>query len=424
MKKQNIVVIASYPPQGEKHHRSVVGGAWYTKNTIQSLQKMLKKHHNEHKYSITILAEQLEGTFAQYKEDSIQVIRLWKRNSFFAFPRLLQEILFHQRHANIILLEFELAMFGDQASLLLLPFFLFILRLFNKKIYCVCHQVIADLNTVSGHINLQENGWKIKMLNIFQKLFYLLLFASINKVVVFDDALKSRLQTIVKHPQIIVIPLATELFSTKVTKEQARKQLNIPEENFVLLYFGFLAWYKGTDWLIQQFEIIPEEIKKGLLLIIAGGPNPNHNNKIFYQKYVAKIEECCKNNNIRLTGFVEGKLIPLYFQAADLIIFPYRTFMSASGPLSFALSFEKPFFVSEALQEIFTTKDMHHALAEKRLTIKDFVFSLQNTNLEEKIQEIMHNKKYQQTLIDFAKVIKQKRKWDTIGEMYYHEIFE
>ncbi len=425
MKKQNIVVIASYPPQGEKHHHSVVGGAWYAKNTVDSLQKMLNKHHKEHQYSITVLAEQLEGgTFAQYNEDSIQVVRLWKRNSLLAFPRLLQEILSHQRYANIILLEFELAMFGDQASLLLLPFFLFILRLFGKKIYCVCHQVIADLNTVSGHINLQENGWKIWILNLFQKLFYLLMFIPINKAIVFDDALKIRLQSIIKHPHIVVIPLAVELFNTKVTREQARKQLNISEENFVLLCFGFLAWYKGTDWLIQEFEIIPEEIKKGLFLIIAGGPNPNHKNKKFYQQYISKIEEQCQANNIPLTGFVEEKQIPLYFQAADLIIFPYRTFMSASGPLSFALSFEKSFLVSEALQEIFTTKDMHDALAEKHLTIKDFVFSLQDINLIEKIQTIMHNQKYQQTLIDFAKTVKQKRIWDTIGDMYYHEIFE
>ncbi len=61
MKKQNIVVIASYPPQGKKHHHSVVGGAWYAKNTVDALQKMLNKHHKEHQYSITVLAEQLEG---------------------------------------------------------------------------------------------------------------------------------------------------------------------------------------------------------------------------------------------------------------------------------------------------------------------------------------------------------------------------
>jgi glycosyltransferase involved in cell wall biosynthesis len=423
MKKQNIIVIASYPPQGEKHHISIAGGASYTKNTIQSLQKMLDKHHKEHKYSITVLAEQLEGTFAQYQEDSIQVIRVWKRNSLFTFPRLLQEILSRQRHANIILLEFELAMFGEQASLLLLPAFLFILRLSGKKICCVCHQVIVDFNTVSGHINLRENEWKIRVLNIVQKFFYHLLFASVNKVIVFDEALKSRLQRVVRHPHIHVIPHAVEAFNTKVTKEQARKQLNIPEDKYVLLYFGFLAWYKGTDWLIQQFELIPEEIKKNLLLIIAGGPNPNRKNKIYYQKYIVEIEEACKKNYIRLTGFVEEKHIPLYFQAIDLAIFPYRAFMSASGPLSIALSFEKPILVSEALQEIFTTKDMQDALAEKRLTTKDFVVSLLNTNLEEKIQNSMHNKKYQQTLIDFAKAIKQKRNWDTIGEMYYHEIF-
>src|SRR5947209_18808147 len=117
IRKQHIIVIASYPPKGEKHHNSIVGGASYTKNTLQSLEKMLNNHHKAYEYSITVLAERLEGTIAQYEEDNIQVMRLWKRNSLSAFPRLLQEILLHQRRANIILLDFELAMFGDLASL-------------------------------------------------------------------------------------------------------------------------------------------------------------------------------------------------------------------------------------------------------------------------------------------------------------------
>jgi glycosyltransferase involved in cell wall biosynthesis len=148
------------------------------------------------------------------------------------------------------------------------------------------------------------------------------------------------------------------------------------------------------------------------------------NNKKYYQKYTEEVEEACKYNNVLLTGFVEERHIPLYFQAADLVIFPYRTFMSASGPLSFALSFEKPFLVSEALQEVFTTKDMLDVLTEEHLTINDFVFPPYGTNLGEKIQRCMHDKKYRQTLIAFAKAIKHKRNWDTIGEMYYHEIFE
>ena len=84
MNKENIIVIASYPPQGEKHHNSIGGGASYTKNTIQSLQKTLNKHHKELEYSIIVLAEQLEGTNLHYQEDSIQVKRIWRRNSLFA----------------------------------------------------------------------------------------------------------------------------------------------------------------------------------------------------------------------------------------------------------------------------------------------------------------------------------------------------
>ena len=48
-------------------------------------------------------------------------------------------------------------------------------------------------------------------------------------------------------------------------------------------------------------------------MIIAGGANPNHKDKIFYQKYVKRIEQEAKNSEgkILVTGFVDENKIEI-----------------------------------------------------------------------------------------------------------------
>ena len=38
-----LLVIASYPPRGEKHSKAIVGGAMYAKNTLEATKAVAKK---------------------------------------------------------------------------------------------------------------------------------------------------------------------------------------------------------------------------------------------------------------------------------------------------------------------------------------------------------------------------------------------
>lgn len=412
MNGEKLLVIASYPPKGIIHDKSVVGIASYTKNTLLSLKKYSSS------LSITVLAEVLDKK-QNYEDGGIDVKRVWKRGSFFSFFSLLKEVLFLKNTKNV-LIEFEVAMFGDSRHLLPLPIFILVLRLLGKKITIVLHQVIFDIQDLSGHINLNR-GIKTYLLNFSIKWFYKLMLIIVNKIIVFDSVLKDSLSRFGNSEAVFVIPHGVEIFNNKLTTADARKKLGIKKSDFVLLCFGYLAWYKGTDLLIDYYKDLQNK-DKSVKLIIAGGANPNHREKDYYQIYIKNLEEECKQNGITLTGFVDEKDIPLYFKASDLVVLPYRTLMSASGPLSIAFSFRKPFIVSEKLSALFDTKDIKSTLDETKVEKENIIFG--DDNFEEKVLSIKTNAHLEEALENLSEITARKRDWDKLARLYYNLFFK
>lgn len=407
MKK--LLVIASYPSKGRTHDRNVVGIASYTKNTLLALKAT----------KITVLAERLNGETIEYSEKGILVKRLWQRNSFLTFPLLLKEIFLNHKDTKTVLLGFEHAMFGEKFTLAPLPIFVLLLRLMRKKVVIVFHQVIDDISEVSGHINITPHSFSTDLLNLSIKLFYITLLRCISKAIVFDEVLRVRLAKFGNFEKIIVIPHGVEKFKNVPTKREARKKLGIPKNSFILLSFGFIAWYKGTDWLVDAFK---NSSHKKAMLIIAGGPNPNHLHKDYYKRYITAIRRECTQNNILLTGFITEEKIPLYFRACDVVILPYRTLMSASGPLSLAFSFKKPFLVSDRLSKVFETQDLKELLENSKLDQEKLTFG-PNGQLFKKVENLKKNLTLQKEVKSISTSLSHLRSFAHIGSLYYDELF-
>lgn len=421
---KNLLVISSYPPKGKTHDKHVVGIASYAKNTLVALKSAMSFRTRE-KLAITVLAERLNGQ-NEYHEKGVWVKRIWQRNSPLAFFLLLKEISFNHKDTKTVLLEFEHAMFGEKFTLAPLPLFVLLLRLMNKKVVIVFHQVIDDISEFSGHLNIPPNSFSTDILNLSVKLFYITLLRCISKAIVFDEILRARLGQYGDIEKIIVIPHGVEEFKNVPSKREAREKLGIPKNRFVLLSFGFIAWYKGTDWLVDTFRQMRKMRKssknKRVMLIIAGGPNPNHLHKGYYKRYITAIRRECARNDILLTGFIPEEKIPLYFRACDVVILPYRTLMSSSGPLSLAFSFKKPFLVSEKLNKIFDTKDLKELLQKSKLDEKKLTFSL-NDKLWKKIQDLKNNLSLQKEVKSLTASLSRLRSWVRIGSLYYDELF-
>lgn len=419
-KNRKLLVIASYPPKGEKHSRAIVGGAMYAKNTLQAVMAAAKKKQT--KPHITVLAEAFHGKKETYTEDSIQVKRFWKRSSITAYTSLLQEIFSQHKDTKTVVIEFEFAMFGDRLSLLPLPLFLLILKLMGKRTIFVFHQVVDHIGDMGGHLNIKESGIKTTLLNKILQFLYTSLLLLSDEVIVFEEVLRKRLARLGDSSKIRVIPFGTETFPHPPSPIDARRKLKLPENSFIVFVFGFIAWYKGSDWLVDTVAKDQGLKTNDITVILGGGGNPNHMNKPYYVSYIERVKEEAQKAGITVTGFIPEEDLPLYFQAADLILLPYRTMMSSSGPLSLAFSFHKPLLLSEALAPVFATEDMAEALKEAGLTEDDVSFPLNDT-FPSLLTAVATDTALQKKLTNLSRIIAHKRTWETIGDMYYDAFF-
>ncbi len=388
---KRLFIISSYPEKNQTHGKNTVGVASYTKNTL----KALTGYHKD--LRITVWAETLEKEEV-YKENGMIIKRVWKRGSFASLWSLYKAV--NERPSDGIIVPFEGYMFGNMLHALFFVYLLLLWKLNKKKIYLILHQVIADFRP------FEKKPVKAFILNLARAFFYpLLLFVSF-RTIVFEKKFKELLHN---DEKVVVISHAVETMK-KIGKTEARKKLRLKKNSFYVLSFGYISPYKGMDSMVNMWEKY-----QNVHLILAGGHNPNHANKRSYSKFVTALKKKAHQKGIITTGFVSEKRIPLYFSACDLVVLPYKTFMSSSGPLSIAFSFEKPVLLSKALEGYFDSNDFQKSLRENPVSKSNLVFKLNKEDFYEKMNWIRKNL---EKTVGFSKTMKEARSWERIGKKY------
>ena len=159
-------------------------------------------------------------------------------------------------------------------------------------------------------------------------------FITMSEKVLYDLRLfqKTKPAKLVSHPLY-------DNFGDIISKTEARKHLGLPENESIVLFFGFIRKYKGLDLLLEA--MVDERIKKaGIKLLIAGE---------FYEdarQYHEQIERLgIKDQLILKTDFIPDSEVKYYLCAADAVIQPYRN-ATQSGVTPLAYHFEKPMVVT------------------------------------------------------------------------------
>jgi len=412
---KNILFISNYPPRGSIHGSHFGGVASYTKNTIKAINNAYNE--NKQEVSFTVLADRFNG-YKNYIEGNVQVKRVWKRNDWFLLDKLLLRVL-RVKNTTDIFIAFEFSLFGlNKFITFSVPFFILFLRLFGKRVYFVSHHVLTDISKVDGQLAISKNSIFSSFYSFGLKVFYFLIILFYNTVIVFEEHLRNDLLKLkIPKNKVVTINHGVEEVSTSITKQLARKKLGFNTNDFVVLNFGFIAWYKGSDWIVKAFKFLidSKKIKKNLKLVMAGGFSRNHKENPVYNKMYEKIEDIADSyyDRIELTGFVPEDKIELYFQACDLVVLPYRVMLSASGPFSLVLSYKKPFVLSSTLKGYMLNKDFKQSMKESNVGTKDLFFRL--TDKQHFVDAIDFDKK---GLTTFSKKLAQKRSWKNIGEKY------
>ena len=141
-----------------------------------------------------------------------------------------------------------------------------------------------------------------------------------------------------KPAQLVQHPLYDN-FGPCISKAEARKHLGLPENEKIILFFGFIRKYKGLDFLLEAMA--DDKIKTaGIKLLVAGE---------FYEDakhYYQQIEKLgIKGRLILKTDFIPDSEVQYYLCAVDAVIQPYRN-ATQSGVTPLAYHFEKPMVVT------------------------------------------------------------------------------
>ena len=152
------------------------------------------------------------------------------------------------------------------------------------------------------------------------------------------------LHTIVDRPiyKQTVHPTYNVFKLENISKEEARKRLDIKPEKKILLFFGFVREYKGLKYLIQA---MPEVVRRveGIELLIAGDFAGAEEK----QRYLNLILECGIQEHVKIyDGYIPDKEVENFFAACNLVVLPYIS-ATQSGIVQIAFGFEKPVVVTD-----------------------------------------------------------------------------
>jgi glycosyltransferase involved in cell wall biosynthesis len=126
-------------------------------------------------------------------------------------------------------------------------------------------------------------------------------------------------------------------FGDSLPKNEAREHLGLPQNEKIILFFGFIRRYKGLDLL---FDAMNHLKTSGIKLLVAGE---------FYEDdkpYKEQIEKIgIRDQLILKTEFIPDSEVKYYLCAADAVIQPYRS-ATQSGVTPLAYHYEKPMIVT------------------------------------------------------------------------------
>jgi D-inositol-3-phosphate glycosyltransferase len=177
-------------------------------------------------------------------------------------------------------------------------------------------------------------------------------------------------------------------------QDSARKKLGLDPDSRYVLFFGFIRDYKGLDLLLKAMG--DKRLKSGNIKIIVAGefysdPKPYLN---IIREY--KLEEYV----ILSTDFLPDNKVADYFNAADLVVQPYKD-ATQSGVTQVAYHFEKPMITTNVggLAEIVPHGKVGYVVKPEVSEIANAIMQFFDDN---KSAEFIKN----------LKVEKQKYTWD------------
>lgn len=186
-----------------------------------------------------------------------------------------------------------------------------------------------------------------------------------------------------------------DTYGAPVDALEARKELHLPSNSPLVLFFGFIRKYKGLDLLLEALHHTPPNIHA----VVAG---ECYEDWAFYQEIIDR--HGLKDRVHVFQDFIPADLVRWYFSAADLVVQPYRT-ATQSGISQIAYHFETPMVVTHVggLPEIVT-----HG-------VSGYVVAPESEAIAEAMRDFFAENK-QKGMIEGVKAEKKRFSWEALVE--------
>lgn len=165
---------------------------------------------------------------------------------------------------------------------------------------------------------------------------------SVDAFVTMSEKVMQDLRLFSEKKALQVVHPLYDNFGAALSKSEARKYLNLPEQEPIIIFFGFIRKYKGLDLLLEAMQLLkPKQSNlNNLKLLIAG---EFYEDRTSYDELIQQLQ--IENSLILKTDFIADSEVKYYLSAADFVIQPYKN-ATQSGVTPLAYHFNKPMLVT------------------------------------------------------------------------------
>jgi D-inositol-3-phosphate glycosyltransferase len=148
----------------------------------------------------------------------------------------------------------------------------------------------------------------------------------------FDVAEKA--VTVIRHPVNDAFP------DTELTPAEAKRRLGLKDDEKAILFFGRIRPYKGVEYLLDAFRLLPTDVQVKYRLIVAGEPKKGSEDYLYQIR--ESVQRDFKEGQVILRiQFIPDEEMEVYLKGADVLVLPYKEIFQ-SGVLFLAYSFGLP----------------------------------------------------------------------------------
>jgi len=412
-KKDTLLILTSFPERG---------GEVAVENAVARYANLLVTNFPG-KQKVVVICEKRNPKDLPYNlSENILVYPAYRVDSnFFALDVATVTNIFDQ--VVSLMVQFEFSIFGGKGAIPQMIALMAFERARGKYISIMLHQVVSDINSLSGHLGLAKYGLAAFAYNWLLYFFYKFLGLIANKILVHDKALARAVSEYTDEAKIVVIPhgMNSPKRLSKRLGITERAKLGLGEDEKVIMAFGYKSWYKGTDWIVKTMgQLAKKYPERKLKLVLAGGESPTLKETNAYRRFSGRLNRLISVNkkNLIETGFVPEAKVESLFAAADIIVFPYRTKMSASGALSLAFGYGKAVLASQAFSDNYREGDAGDFLRYYGVSPDRISYSLNIRSFERALFGLIDNPRLVGQLSLAGREIAKGRSWPNVAQGY------